>query len=1323
MSGGTITPPLPQQSPTPAGQPFVPQESPLGILIEDRILKTRRQVKGIDIIAGLLTLIVGTLTYLFIAALVDHWLVTGGLGFWQRLLLWAILLSAAGLYFIKYVWPSLVLSINPIFAARTIEQTKPTLKNSLINFLLLRGRERELAPVIYQALEQRAAADLKGVQIETAVDRRPVLHLSYLLLAVVGVICLYLALSPKSPLISAERILWPWSNLHAPTRVTIDNLQPGDTVAFHGDFVTVSADVRGLNEGESAMLHYSTADGEVVDQSIPMIEENSAYRYQGKLPPDNLGLQQDYNYFITAGDFKTATYHIETQISPVIVIDKVDYHYPPYTGILDASNERQGDIRAIEGTQITIRATGNQPIDRAEIDFSGSGKRGVRMSAEDRKATGRFTLRMMPDDPTRPEHDFYQLRFTDKNHRENRRPIRYNIEVLRDLPPEVQIVEPQRDVTNVTEDGKLEIRIRAEDPDFGLRRIALHAEQGKQILNITPLLDKTSPEKPYIGEFQGKFEFEPKKFNLKAGDRVAYWAEAEDNKEPTPNLTATGKQWIVVVAPDNPQSKNDQQPHPAKRPGNQSGKGEPDQNKSNQRPNEQPQTSQKQDDQKQPQNPAETKPGEKGDKTDQSKQETDAQKPPADQSQPTDKGESAQNGKNDDKSAQPDSAQNQQQPSADQANKPQEPIDPNANPGDAIQKILEHQQEEKQKDQQKTQPQDQQQNNQQQNNQQQSGNQQSGNQQSGNQQSGQQSGSQQSGKQQSGNQQSGQQQSGNQQSDNQQSGKQQSGKQNSGDKQNSGSQSVNSQQQGNQQQDKQQSGNQQTGAQQSGEKRSNNQQSGGQPKPGDQSQTDQQPNNQQSSENKSEGNKQSTNQTAGGQPKPDDKQQSGNQQSSGEKQTGDKQSPTGKQPGDKQQGEKQPGDKQLPTDMQSGENKSGSEKQSGDKQSPTDKQPGDKQQSGDKQPSSDAQQSGSKQGDKQPDGGQKPGSQNKLTNQQQTPGAGQGSEQPKPNPDAQGANQQRPKQSDQSGQDLNKKQDEAQSPSTSPKQSDSKGDAAGDRSGGGQQGGGQQAKKPGTGSAGSQTPDDQGGSQANEQGAGRDRHKARRSGTKRRAYRQCVEATIRQGIKRSKAAGRWKTWQRRFRFAATAIGRFFHRPGTAKTTRRQPGRTIRWVKVLRRAARAIREAAASKARSPTMPTSPRRKSRPPMQSIWITPASRPTLALEHLEDQMAKDKPELLEQLGWTREQAQRFLDRWQQLREAADQKGPRGEEAKKQLDNALKSLGLRPGTTYLKHGGTKADQIRDMRDSGRFAPPPDWAEQYREYTRGVANQGKADGK
>src|SRR3989304_825550 len=104
MSGGTITPPLPQPPPPPAEQPFIKRESPLEAMIEDRILKTRRQVKGIDVATGLLTLLVCTITYLFLAALADHWLISGGLGFWGRFLVWAVLISAAGFYFVKHLW-------------------------------------------------------------------------------------------------------------------------------------------------------------------------------------------------------------------------------------------------------------------------------------------------------------------------------------------------------------------------------------------------------------------------------------------------------------------------------------------------------------------------------------------------------------------------------------------------------------------------------------------------------------------------------------------------------------------------------------------------------------------------------------------------------------------------------------------------------------------------------------------------------------------------------------------------------------------------------------------------------------------------------------------------------------------------------------------------------------------------------------------------------------------------------------------------------------------------------------------------------------------
>ena len=185
--------------------------------------------------------------------------------------------------------------------------------------------------------------------------------------------------------------------------MTIRDVQPGDAVAFHGDSVAVSAEVAGLREGEPVLLVYSTADGQIVDQAIPMTRPEGDYRYQCRLPPGNLGLQQDYEYYLAAGDCQTRRYRIEVQIAPAIVVDKVTYHYPAYTGIADRTVERQGDLRAIEGTEVTIHATANTEIKpgTAEIDLGCTGRRGLRMTTDGRTAIGRFTLRLSPEDPTR----------------------------------------------------------------------------------------------------------------------------------------------------------------------------------------------------------------------------------------------------------------------------------------------------------------------------------------------------------------------------------------------------------------------------------------------------------------------------------------------------------------------------------------------------------------------------------------------------------------------------------------------------------------------------------------------------------------------------------------------------------------------------------------------------------------------------------------------------------------------------------------------------------------------------------------------------------
>ncbi len=276
---------------------------------------------------------------------------------------------------------------------------------------------------------------------------------------VVAVFALYLALSPKNPLVSAARVLWPWSSVPAPTRVHIEEVSPGDAVVFTDDHQEISAQVSGLRDGEEVVLVVSTADGQVVDDRLVMTRIDDANHYRCELPPGSGGFQQDTFYRITAGDATTPQYKLDVQIAPTIIVDRIDYHFPPYTGTGRSHDQEPGRYQG------PGRHPGDDPChgqhgyqeshDRLELRRA---CKLLSMTTTGTKATGQFTLALDPDKTGKAQYDCYQILFTGVNGHGVRRPVRYHIDVDPDLPPEIKIVEPRQQEVAVAEDGQLRIR-------------------------------------------------------------------------------------------------------------------------------------------------------------------------------------------------------------------------------------------------------------------------------------------------------------------------------------------------------------------------------------------------------------------------------------------------------------------------------------------------------------------------------------------------------------------------------------------------------------------------------------------------------------------------------------------------------------------------------------------------------------------------------------------------------------------------------------------------------------------------------------------------
>jgi hypothetical protein len=1190
MATGTIPtpPPLPASAPIPPPLPVSAERQ----LIDKQLDRTRLQVKTVDLAFGLLAITVGALAILLTAAVVDHWL--WELGVAARFAVLAVLVAWTGYCSWRWIAPSVARRINPLYAASAIELHQPSLKNSLINYLLVRSHPEEAA-VVRDALERQAAADIVAAPVDAAVDRTQVLRLGYALVAVVLALAVYKIASPKDPFQTLARVLAPLADIARPSRVEIREVTPGNTEVFHGRRVAIAAVVKGLRSAEAPQLFYSTADGQIVDVSIAMTSDNGL-RWQAELPPEADGVQQDLRYHVRAGDAISEEYRVKVSPAPSITVRSVHCDYPRYTRRPPQTIEDRGDISALEGTRVTLRAEANQPIQSAWIEFdppAGSGlleekaKDGAHkplpMKSDDRVATGSFLLEWDPQAGA-PRHRSYRVRFTIAEGARNERPVVHAIDVQRDLAPEIEILEPRQNRVEIPEDGSREIVVRAVDPDYGVSKVELGAVAGGTALDIPALLDDPAGR---TGQIVVKHNFVPREHGLRAGDQVVYWARVADNRASPqgaadPNSARTGNFQFIITkgANSNGASGGDSGEEESSSAGEKSESG-----------------GEKSDGEGAGESGGEKK-SESGDggggenggeqggqgKSDQGESGESEQSGAGENNS----GDSASSGQNGDQQggqgtdgSSNSGASGQPQENGSQGQSPEGQNSPNPNPSGAP-------------------------------------------------------GAKQGGP---------------------------STSQSGGvDPQGDSSEGAESQQplSSDGTQDREVFERLQKYLQ---EKQGQNNSSGGanQKQPG------------QAQSQNSSGDSTQANQPPG---------ESGDQGASKTPQPG--QSPQGAGQRDSSTPAQQPDQKHGEAE---GENSGAGQGGSPKGPAETKKEQANPQ----KQP-----------GEKQPAPGQ---------GDNGNSGAGARPENPRGSPESQEANRDRQKNGE--GSDQESRDDGASSPSTSKRQSDSQGGQGGDRSGGGQQGGGQSAKQPGNDSAGSSSAADEGAGAASEQGAGETSNQPGSQQLSNHPTGNPSQNTPGEGsgVQQNPQGGVPQQ-------TPSQNGQSGGNQPSPPTPGASPSPTA--AEQSNREGGGQHTFGAQPQGGVPDQNQPQNQAPPPPvpedAQVNLEYARKATdLALEALRDQKSKPDAELLEKLGWSEEDLQRFLARWEAMQQAAAQDGRAGDEARQTLRETLESLGLRPTNSGLRRGQTASDEQRALRDSGhRTAPPPEYQKLFDAYLKGA---------
>ena len=511
-----------------------------------KLEKTRSTIRTTDLLTAAAGVVAMVLGYLLVFVLLDQWVVRDGFSStWRWLLLSTLVISTISWLVWKIGIPAFQ-TVNSLFAAQEIEKADPGLKSNLLNLIDLKRTGRSINPAILKALERRAAVQLQEIDVTHAIDHRPLIRTSYLLLTVIVLFSLYALISPKKISNSIWRGILPAANVPLATRTEILAVKPGNvSIPAHTPTVDIQVDLGGEIPHQVWLL-YSTADGKFQRQPVEMrVEATGQTRFQGKLLAENSqGLMQDLTYSIRAGDAESEQFKVTVEQPPSAEIESIRIEFPPYMKLSPVEQTANGQIDAWEGAKVSLSAKTNMPVRSGLIRFLDDPQKGptgeesamsVKSNGAELQAAWTLALRT---DGSFPK--YYQIDCRTEDGRRDTSPTNYGLTIRPDLPPDVVLLQPDRDL-EAPKNSIIPLLIQARDPDFELGYLYLSVEKGGQRI-IHEQLSEGRQQKLLL-----KQELSLAALHLAVGEEIEVWIEAYDNKKPRPNTKNTPKIKIRVL--------------------------------------------------------------------------------------------------------------------------------------------------------------------------------------------------------------------------------------------------------------------------------------------------------------------------------------------------------------------------------------------------------------------------------------------------------------------------------------------------------------------------------------------------------------------------------------------------------------------------------------------------------------------------------------------------------------------------------------------------------------------------------------------------------
>jgi hypothetical protein len=390
-----------------------------------------------------------------------------------------------------------------------VEERAPELRQVLVSAVheLATPEPARPSPALSGRLMAQALSEVRRLDAGPGLEGSRFRRAAGLLAGAAALAALLIAVGPPVLRDVARVLFIPWSEAAAAPVFAVQ-VEPGNATVPRGGALEIRATLRGFEaEGAELVLRADTASEWI---RLPMLRDSAAAEFTARL----FDLTSATEYYAESNEIRSRVYKLTIADLPAVSRFSLELRFPGYTGLPVERIEEGGDVAAVRGTTVSVRATTSRRVQSGSIRLDDGTT--VPMTADSAGLlTGSFRV---------SRDGFYRLDLVATDGTAVPGAIQYVVEALEDQPPGVRIEEPGRD-TKVTSVDEVTIAMRATD-DYGVGSLELHyavnggAEKRIALSDSTPRrtrLDARAAHTLFLEEL-----------GLKPGDLVSYFATAKD---------------------------------------------------------------------------------------------------------------------------------------------------------------------------------------------------------------------------------------------------------------------------------------------------------------------------------------------------------------------------------------------------------------------------------------------------------------------------------------------------------------------------------------------------------------------------------------------------------------------------------------------------------------------------------------------------------------------------------------------------------------------------------------------------------------------------